>query len=1004
VGTTRPAVRGSARQRVRSAVAILAVVAAGTLGLTIFTATPAAPSWTQPSADAAPTAPPQTVAARPKANTLNAANGEVRALAQVGNRIYLGGTFTKVGPAELGAAGVLQTGKSAFTAHFPDVVGVVFATAPDGHGGWYLGGQFSSVGGVARHNLAHVSAQGRVTGWNPRPDAPVRALAHVGRGLVVAGDFTHLAGQPAAHIARLGLTKAHVQWTGGLNDDALSLALSTDRQTVYVGGSFTLAGSAARSRVAAYDVRSGRLRARFHPAVDAPVRALAVLGSAIWLGGDFGVVAGQARHGLASVTSSGTVRRSPRVDGSVLALAADRAHHRVFLGGSFNHVGGRLRPRFASVASSNGRVGAPRLNAPTGDVRALAVTGGNVYLAGDFQLSPAKTAPGVIARLPIKGHGVRAAVPFEAVPASMTRSAQAGGGVFALAAGPRAQLLVAGDFSDYGLVARRHLAAVNADTGALDRRFRPKVDGPIYTLKSSPTGSALFLGGAFRHVDGAARKNLARIGSARGGLDTGFHADANAFVKDMAVSSDGRLYVAGPFVTIDGSPARHLAAVSASSGHVLGGFDLPIGKPTNNVSDGVRAIALSPDGATLAVVGNFGRIGSANRPLVALVNVAVKPAMVRPWRTTLYNTPCGLGRIGFMRDVTFSSDGSRLFVVSAGGFSPPACDVVNAFPVVPNGADVTPLWTARVGDSIETVVESAGTVYIGGHFRVMDRATWTDLRYHIAALDEQTGRPLSWAPDANGFRGVRELALGENGSLLAGSDGTAFGQAAHGRIAVFAAPSPGLSVRLTASRSWLPPAGGDVTFDVTVTNTTSAPMSLTGLTDSRLGSLDGRGTCGVPASVGAHSTYDCRYTVTLSGAAGAGLKRVVTAVTAGDVATDETKTQFVANVPAVLVVVRTAPAAVPRRGGRVLVGVTLTNLDPIDNAVVKTLTSSLWGNVSGLCALPKTLSANKSLDCQFRRRVSGTPGHRVRLRFTASGTVNSAPFTSTAVVNVKVSR
>ena len=654
VATTRPSLPARRHLQCRRAAApLVAAVAAAALGLTVWSATPAAPPWTQSSADAAPSGPPQTVAARPKANTLNAANGEVRALTQVGNRIYLGGTFTKVGPAQLGAAGVLQTGTHSFAAHFPDVSGVVFATAPDGHGGWFVGGQFSSVGGQTRRNLAHITAQGRVSAWNPRPDAPVRALALVGRGLVVAGDFTHLGSRPAAHLVRLGLTRAHVQWAGALNGDALSLALSADRSTVYVGGSFTGAGSAARSHIAAFDARSGRLRAGFHPSADAPVRALAVLGRSVWLGGDFGVVAGKTRHHLASVTSVGTLRRTPAVDGPVLALAADGAHHRVFLGGSFSHVGGLVRPRFAdvSVAASNGHVGAVRLNAPTGDVRALAVTHRDVYLAGDFQASPAKTAPAVIARMPLSGHRVDAAVPFEAAPASLTRAAQAGGGVFALAAGPRGRLVVAGDFSDYGLVARRHIAAFNADTGALDRRFRPTVDGPVYTMKSSASGSALFLGGAFKHVDGAARKNLARIGSARGGLDRAFRADASAFVKDMAVGTNGRLFVAGPFLTIDGKAAGHLAAISASSGHVLGGFNLPVTEPTNDVSDGVRAIALSPDGATLAVVGNFGRIGAANRPLVALVDVAASPATVRPWRTTLYDTPCGLGRVGFMRDV-----------------------------------------------------------------------------------------------------------------------------------------------------------------------------------------------------------------------------------------------------------------------------------------------------------------------------------------------------------------
>ncbi len=987
-----------ARRRALAGLAAL-VVAAFVGGL--LPLTPWAPSWVAPVAAAAGPAIPGTVSDRPDDHTLSAANGEVRALAQVGNRIYLGGTFTKVGPARLGAAGVLQTRHRAFSGHFPDVSGVVYAAAADGHGGWYLGGSFTTVGGASRANLAHVLANGRVARWSPHPNGAVRALTLTRSGVVVGGDFTTMSGRPAGHLVSLALRTGHIRWDAALDDSALSLALSSDQRTVYVGGAFTHARVTVRRGLLALSARSGRLDRRFHPSVDGPVRALAVDGKTVWLGGDFTSVAGRPHRHLAAVTTSGTPRRSPSTDAAVLALVIDRGHHRVFLAGKFGRVAGLRRPRLAAVSTTTGKLGRIHLTHPSGEVRALSISHGSLILAGDFQDSPVKTAPGVLAQIPLNSAAVRHAVPFEAAPASMSRPSRDGGGVYALATGLSGRVLVGGDFSDYGLVTRRHLAAFNADTGALDRTFRPRVDGPIYTLKSTPSGQALFLGGAFHTVDRLARKNLARIGSVRGELDKVFRADTNAFVKDMAVSSNGRLYVAGPFVTLGGAPARHLAALSATTGHLLGGFTMPVTRPTNEVSDGVRAIALSPDEQTLAVVGNFRRVGGIDRPLVALIDVGVTPAKVRAWRTTLYDTPCAAGRVGRMRDVAFSPNGSQLFVVSAGTYNPPACDSVNAFPVVPNHADVTPQWTARIGDSIETVIAAPGTVYLGGHFRVIDRTTWTDPRYHLAALDSATGRPLSWQPNANGFRGVRELEMGPSG-LLVGSDAKAFAQLPHGRVAVFAPAPPGLSVRVTGSRAWVPPAGASVTFDVTLSNTSGAALAVNGLTDSHLGNLDGVGTCAVPATIMAGSSYECHYAAIVSGKAGSGVKHTVTASTGAATASDTVKTTMVAHVPTVRLSARTAPIRVPRAGARIRIGVTLTNVDPVSSVVIKTLASNRWGDLTSTCGFPKTVAPNASVWCRLDPRVGGAPGTSVPLRFSATGTVGTHSFSAAGQVRVRV--
>src|SRR5262245_21574945 len=92
-------------------------------------------------------------------------NGTVNAAVVHGNLLYIGGDFTYVGP--LTARGVpidVATGQvqSPLPIVGGELGGNVRAVASDGAGGWYVGGEFGQVGGVARGSLAHILADGTV--------------------------------------------------------------------------------------------------------------------------------------------------------------------------------------------------------------------------------------------------------------------------------------------------------------------------------------------------------------------------------------------------------------------------------------------------------------------------------------------------------------------------------------------------------------------------------------------------------------------------------------------------------------------------------------------------------------------------------------------------------------------------------------------------------------------------------------------------------------------------
>ena len=176
---------------------------------------------------------------------------------------------------------------------------------------------------------------------------------------------------------------------------------------------------------------------------------------------------------------------------------------------------------------------------------------------------------------------------------------------------------------------------------------------------------------------------------------------------------------------------------------------------------------------------------------------------------------------------------------------------MNAFPMAPGGTNLQPVWSDKIGDTMEAVAADRDAVYISGHFRYLETETKTEPRFQIAAVDPDTGEGINWVPNAGGFRGVLTLEL-EPAGLFAGSDGDAFGVVNHGRNAFWPTPAPGIEVRKAPSRPWVLAPSGTVTNKVRVQNTfTDRSVTVNGLNDARMGNLNGSGTCALPQSLAA---------------------------------------------------------------------------------------------------------------------------------------------------------
>ena len=264
------------------------------------------------------------------------------------------------------------------------------------------GGTFTNVGGVDRRNLAAIDLNTgqAATAFNPPMNGLFSALTSVSSlaltddGLVWAGgDFLtegpneHRSRQPSTPVSgAIASFHRDPNGRGGIT------ALVASGSTVYAGGGFTQVGGVPRRNLAAVRNVPGEdgTVLPFEPDVDGPVRALALAGSTLYLGGQFQNINGalaaliKPRSNLAAVdaTTGLGLPWDPNADAPVNALAI--AGDTVFAGGDFAMVNGSsARQRLAAFDNQNGtaRAWAPSAD---GSVRALAIHGPTVFAGGDF--------------------------------------------------------------------------------------------------------------------------------------------------------------------------------------------------------------------------------------------------------------------------------------------------------------------------------------------------------------------------------------------------------------------------------------------------------------------------------------------------------------------------------------------------------------------------------------------------------------------------------------------
>lgn len=651
----------------------------------------------------------------------------VTAVVRVENTLYVGGVFSLVGP-NTGSGIPLGYGQGAATEGYAKVNGEILTVVSDGSGGWYIGGDFTAVGGHPRLHLAHVLADGQVAEWSPNPDGQVRSLALSQQTLYVGGRFSNIAtrarNRVAAFDAATGeLTEWNPSATGTLYTVGGVAALAVRNDTVYVGGNFTAMGGQARSCLATVDGRSGQVLP-WNPNPDFEVNTIALDGGTAFLGGGFARIGGRDRYLVAAVDLAsgfatnwdariGNRRREYWEDAPTVKTLMVR-DGTVYIGGLLDSLGGQYRSGLGAVRIQDGQVTAwdPRVSGayPGTYVRALAARGDTIYAGGYF------STVGGVPRICLAGLSASTAVPTEWNPKPNDE-------VDALALDAD-HIYVGGYYHTLGpWQVRNNLAALDLTTGR-PTDWNPDPNGIIvYALKEKD--GIVYAGGEFTHIGGQARSWIAAL-DAVSGMATAWNPGANGAVRVIAMRGD-TLYVGGWFTRIGGQPRRYLAALSGATG---------LATEWDPKSDGIVS-AIVVNGNTVYLGGNIGSIGGERR--VGLGAADASTGVVTPWRADAD---------GWVESMTLNGD--ALFV--AGYFDSIANVPRTSLAALDATSGAVLAWNpsplrspdATYGPPRMHAIASLGhEIYVGGQFTGIGGRAWANM----AALDDSLGLATEWNPD-----------------------------------------------------------------------------------------------------------------------------------------------------------------------------------------------------------------------------------------------------------------
>ncbi len=252
---------------------------------------------------------------------------------------------------------------------------------------------------------------------------------------------------------------------------------------------------------------------------------------------------------------------------------------------------------------------------------------------------------------------------------------------------------------------RSNVFSFNAATGSINN-FSPTNDGGrVAAVTPGKVPGTVYVAGWFKSMEGRTGRVFLLDAKTGQVLDSFKPPAITGPIVDLALVGN-RLYIGGTFTHINGRPHLGIASLNADTGALDPFVDIQM-EGNHNWSPtiggargytGTVAFDISPDGSTMAVVGNFKTVDGQDLDQAFLMDLTGPTARIADWQTDRFKPTCSRSFDTYMRDVKWSPDGRRFSIVTTGaGFAGTLCDTLSTWSASDRGQQREPLAVDETG-------------------------------------------------------------------------------------------------------------------------------------------------------------------------------------------------------------------------------------------------------------------------------------------------------------------
>lgn len=449
------------------------------------------------------------------------ANASVFSLMNIGSSIYVAGGFNTIGGKSRNLVAKLDStngmADAAWDANFiTSGNNYIYSMAFDGTN-LILGGNFKiTIGGTLKRDyLVQINAATTIpTPWNPKPGySGINTICLNGTNVLMGGSFYEI-GFDASGLARIINSTGQIDttWlppsTDITNYNGIQ-AIAINGSSLYVGGRFTNIYGVTRNSIAKLNTNNGTVITNWNPSPDlnSTITAITLSGTAVYVGGEFTSIGGQARLKLAKLDSTnGTVTNwlaDVNSSTNINKILADDNTNSIYVAGNFSSIGGVSKNSIAKLDNSTGAVDPifnPNLSLYT-EVRCMAIAGNDIYVGGSF--------------------------------------------------------------STIGGQTNYNLAKLDKTSGNANGAWKPNPSGYISDI--CVDGNNVYIAGGFSTIGGQSRTNFAKISSATGAAIADWYPYGTDYQPTAILKDNSNIFVYGGFSQIGNLSLKYAAKFPKSS-------------------------------------------------------------------------------------------------------------------------------------------------------------------------------------------------------------------------------------------------------------------------------------------------------------------------------------------------------------------------------------------------------------------------------------------------------